>query len=71
MKEYALYKGEKILEIGTIAYIARKTGIQRQTISYYKTQAYRNKLEKRKNLGKNARILIPLDDEGVIKLWTT
>lgn len=60
MKEYALYKGEEILAIGTIPYIARIMGVQRETIKFYKTQAYQNRLEKRN--AKNPRILISLDD---------
>lgn len=62
MKEYALYKGERILAIGTIAYIARVMGVQRQTITYYRTQAYQNKLKRRNAVNGNVRILVPLDD---------
>ncbi|MEY8416707.1 hypothetical protein AAK964_10430 [Tissierella praeacuta] len=62
MKEYTLYKGEELLAIGTIPYIARVMGVQRNTMTYYRTQAYKNKLAKRIN-STNARILILLDDE--------
>ena len=60
--EYALYKGEEILSIGTIKEIADKLGVLQSTINYYKTDAYINKISKRKK-SKNARILIYLEDD--------
>lgn len=60
MKEYALYKGEDILSIGTINEIAKEMGVQQETIRYYFTNAYKRKLNKRKV--KNARILVCLND---------
>lgn len=63
MKEYALYKGEEIISMGTIPEIAKELGVQKETISYYKTQAYQNRLRRRKAIDGNVRILIPLDEE--------
>lgn len=57
---YALYKGEELLSIGTIYQIAQELKVQVRTIKYYGTNAYKRKLEKRKN-DKNSRILIKLD----------
>lgn len=62
MKEYALYKGDKFIAVGTISEIARQVGAKRETIAYYKTQAHRNKLAKRKN-SKNSSILVEIDYE--------
>lgn len=62
MKEYALYKGEELLAIGSIPEIAKELGVQRETISYYKTQAYQNRLKRRKAVNGNVRKLISLDD---------
>lgn len=64
MREYALYKGDEILSIGTIPEIAKELGVKRDTVAYYKTQAYQNRLKRRNALNGNVRILIPLDDEG-------
>ncbi|NFA60077.1 hypothetical protein EXM63_02455 [Clostridium botulinum] len=58
-KEYALYKGEELLFIGTIKEIAEKFNVQQSTIKYYFTNAYKRKLYKRKV--KNARELVALD----------
>lgn len=63
MKEYALYKGDDILAIGTIAEIAKELGVKKNTIAYYKTQAYQNRLRRRNALNGNVRRLILLDDE--------
>lgn len=62
-KEYALYKGEEILSIGTIKDIAKEMGVQEQTIIYYRTQAYQNRLKRRNALNGNVRTLILLEDD--------
>ena len=61
-REYALYKGEDILAIGTIKQIAEKVGVKKETIAYYKTQAYQNKLSRRKAIKGNVRMLVCLDN---------
>ena len=61
MKEYALYKGEEILSIGTIYQISMDLGIKIKTFQYYGTNAYKRKLAKRKV--KNARELVVLDSK--------
>lgn len=63
VREYAFYKGENLLALGTICEIAKQMGVQEQTISYYKTQAYQNRLKRRNAISGNVRILIPIDDE--------
>lgn len=59
--EYALYKGEECLAIGTIKEIAEQTKVKVKTIRFYLTPTY-----KKRGLGdksKNKRILIKLEDE--------
>lgn len=65
MKEYALYKGDELLAIGTIPEIAKELGLKKDTVAYYKTQAYQNRLKRRNALNGNVRILISLEDEEV------
>lgn len=67
MREYALYKGEDLLAIGTIPEIAKEMGVKKETMTYYKTQAYRNRLKRRNAENGNVRILVPLDDDGVME----
>lgn len=60
MKEYALYKGEEILAIGTIFQIAEELGVKMDTIKYYGTNAYKRKLSKRN--AKDVRELVALEN---------
>lgn len=46
MNEYAVYKGDELLVIGTRKECADRLGVKLQTISYYCSPAYRKKLEK-------------------------
>lgn len=57
MKEYALYKGEECLAIGTIKEIADKMKVKKRTIIFYRTPTY----QKRVKASKNRRELITLD----------
>lgn len=60
-REYALYKGEEILCIGTAKEIAERLGIKKDTVMFYGTQEYKRRVARRKESG-NARILVRLDD---------
>lgn len=60
MKEYALYKGDKLLIIGTIDEIAKNQNVQKKTIYFYHSKAYL-KRRKKSNIG-NYKILISLED---------
>lgn len=61
MKVYALYKGEKMLSMGTIFQIAQDLNVQIRTVKYYGTDAYKRKLAKRKK-SNNSKILIEVED---------
>lgn len=60
MKEYALYKGDEILQIGTIQEIAKEQKVKEKTVEFYKTKSYEKRIQNRKN--KNARILIEIEE---------
>lgn len=62
MNEYAIYKGEEILGIGTISELAKMRGVLPGTIRYYTMPAYQKKVEKRKK-ARNYITVIKLDDE--------
>ncbi|MBY0755056.1 hypothetical protein K5V21_06265 [Clostridium sardiniense] len=55
---YALYKGEKILCMGTIYQIAEALNIKVRTVQYYGTNANRRKIKKRNS--KNSRVLVEI-----------
>lgn len=59
MKEYALYKGEELLGIGTPYQLAEQLNVKIETIKYYGTEAYKKKLSKRKK-SNNPRELVVL-----------
>ncbi|MGF0347628.1 hypothetical protein ACQR3P_28725 [Rhodococcus sp. IEGM1300] len=61
-KEYAVYKGEKLLIMGTARECAKVLGVLPETVYYYTTDAYQRKLQKRGN-PQNVRIAVCLDDE--------
>ena len=60
MKEYALYKGDKLLIIGTIDEIAKNQNVQKKTIYFYHSKTYL-KRRKTSHIG-NYKILISLED---------
>ena len=58
--EYAMYKGEECLAIGTSNEICKQMNIKMQTFQYYRTNAYKDRINNR--VSKNARIIIKLDN---------
>lgn len=61
MTEYALYKGEELLMIGTIEEIAKARGVKVESIKYYLYPAYQRRISKRKS--KNYLTLTKLEDD--------
>ena len=60
MKEYALYKGDDFIDLGTIEELSRRLNIKKDTLYFYKSGVY-----KRRHIGgKNARILIEIEDDN-------
>lgn len=58
-KEYALYKGDKFIDIGTKEYLAKKLNVRKETIEFYASSTY---LRRRKNKD-NCYVIVRLDDE--------
>ena len=62
MKEYAMYKGDELLYIGTHRELAEQHGVSPRTITYYKTPSY-----KKRSAGKeNYLSIVELDDDDEI-----
>lgn len=59
-KQYALYKGEELLRIGTINEIAKAENVQTDTIRFYATPTYKNRRKLSKD--KNYREVVCLDE---------
>lgn len=61
MTEYAIYKGENLLAIGTERQLAIELGVKIETIKFYRSPAYAKRLAKRKKRGENCRVIVELD----------
>lgn len=57
MKEYALYKGDKFIDIGTKEYLAKLLNVRKETIEFYAspTQLKRNR--------DNGYVVVRIDDD--------
>ncbi len=62
MSDYAMYKGDELLHIGTIEEIAKAHGVLQQTIRFYTTPAYRRRVSKREK-AENYIEVFRLEDE--------
>lgn len=58
-KEYAMYKGEECLGIGTLKELAKRFNIKVKTMYFYTTPTYKRRVKK----GKNRRVLIYLGSD--------
>lgn len=64
--EYAMYKGDDLLCIGTREEICKQMGIKRKTFAFYRSNYYKNQRETR--FGNDRRkIIIRVD--GKDKIW--
>lgn len=45
MQVYALYKGDKFLDIGTSKELSEKYNIKRKTIQFYSTPSYKKRMK--------------------------
>lgn len=59
MKEYALYKGEQMVAIGTVKEIAAERGVKPKTIRFYMSGVYQRRSKSAVN---NRLQLVKLED---------
>lgn len=60
---YALYKGDKFIDLGTKEYLAKKLNVTPNTIYYYTTAAYRKRI---KDYSKRLFVIKIEDDQEVV-----
>lgn len=58
LKEFAMYKGEELLGIGTAKELAEMLNVKVETIRFYNTPTYKKRVKR----GKNRRELIEIED---------
>ena len=46
-KEYALYKGDELLDIGTLEYLSKKYNIKKRSLIFYGTPTYQKRTSKK------------------------
>lgn len=56
-KEYALYKGDKFIDLGTKEYLAKLLNVKKKTITFYSSPA---QLKRTKD---NAYIVVKIEEE--------
>lgn len=61
MTEYAIYKGENLLAIGTRKELAAKLKVKEETILFYGTLSHIKRSEKRSGSG-NFKVLVKLEE---------
>lgn len=62
--EYAMYKGEELLSMGTRDEICKEMNIKPRTFAFYRTKKYEERVKKRKNTcSKGYRTIIRIDGE--------
>ena len=47
-KEYALYKGDDLLDIDNLEYVSKKLNIKLKSLLFYQSPAYRKRTSERK-----------------------
>jgi hypothetical protein len=61
--DYALYAGDKLLEIGAAYQLAKKFNVKRETIKFYASPTYRRRLESKKHPTGRARIAVKIEED--------
>lgn len=62
-KDYAVYEGDTFICWGTAKDCAERIGISPETIYFYATEKYRNRLAKRTKGNQNPLIVIRIEDD--------
>lgn len=60
LKEYALYKGDKLIAMGTVHEIAKETGLKENTIYFYGMPVYKRRMKK---YNSNCKCLVLLEED--------
>ena len=60
--DYALYRGDDLIIIGTLEDLAKEMGIKVASVKWYMSNSYQKRMDKMKNKD-NAVIIFQIDDE--------
>lgn len=42
-KKYALYKGDELLDMGTLEYLSKKFNVKKESLLFYQSPAYKKR----------------------------
>ena len=63
LAEYAVYKGEEIIAMGTRREIAEKLGVKIATVRFWSSPANKRRIESRKGGNSQGKLAIRIEDE--------
>lgn len=63
LKEYALYKGDQFMTIGTVPELAKVAGVNVSSIRFYSSKSHMKRVVKSKTYA-TRHIVIPLGDDN-------
>lgn len=63
LPEYALYRGDEFIDLGTADELAKKMNVHRNTIKFYATKTHRERLEKRNSNYNKCLIAIKIEED--------
>ena len=43
VKDYAIYKGDRFIDLGSVRYLAKKMNVKEETIKFYSTPTYQKR----------------------------
>lgn len=63
LPEYAVYKGDEIIAIGTRKELAKKFNVKRETVRFWSTPANIRRIENRRGGNSQGKLAIKIEDE--------
>lgn len=63
VSEYAVYRGDEFITLGTAKECAEQMNVKVETIKFQASATYKRRLAKRSNGGNNALVVIKIEDE--------
>jgi hypothetical protein len=63
MSEYAVYKGDELIAIGTYKELAEKFNVKIETVQFWSTSANKRRLASRRGGNSNGKLAIRIEDE--------
>lgn len=63
LRDYALYRGDKLITVGTAVELAEELGVQPKTIQFLSTPAYQRRMDAAKRPRGNRKYTVKLEED--------